>query len=310
MRVACLLAALALSLAAVPAWAGDEASRPKPTKQEQIAAGKKFKEGERAYARHEYATAAAAFEEAYALAPHPDALLNAVDARRKAGELRVAAELCQRVLKDYPDGKPASEARERLGDLTPKLGRIDLTVKGDAKDLKVDDRPASVGETYVDPGDHIVVGTLDGERVERRVSVVAGARATVLLEPPPKKEKEPTPAPPPPPPPADEPPLHMATFFVGLGLTAVAGGLLVWSGVDTNAAREDFDRNPTRQAYEEGLDKELRTNVLIGVTAGLGAATALVAIFTDWNGSSNQPERTGALRVDLGVGSIAVQGSF
>jgi hypothetical protein len=309
MRVACLLAALAMAPAAVPAWA-DDAPRPKPTKQEQAAAGKKFREGEKAYARHDYASAAAAFEEAYALAPHPDALLNAVDARRKAGELRVAAELCQRVLKDFPEGRPASEARQRLGDLTPKLGRIDLTVKGEAKDLTVDDRPAAVGEAYVDPGDHIVAGTIDGERVERRVSVVAGARATVLLEPAPKKEKEPPPPAPPAPPPADDDRIHMSAFFVGLGLTAVSGGLLVWSGLDTNAARDDFERNPTRPAYEDGLDKELRTNVLIGVTAGLGAATALVAIFTDWGGGAEPGAQSGALRLDAGPGSIALTGTF
>jgi tetratricopeptide (TPR) repeat protein len=312
MRVASFVAALAIALLARHAAAGDPGARPAPTKQEQAAAGKKFREGEKAYARHDYATAAAAFEEAYALAPHPDALLNAIDARRKGGELRVAAELCQRLLRDFPDGKPASEARERLADLTPKLGRLDLTAKGGAKELTIDGRPAELGEAFVDPGDHVITGVIDGQRVERRASVVAGARASVLLERAPKKEETEAPAAPPPtaPPAPDEKPLHMSAFFVGLGLTAVAGGVLVWSGLDTNAARDEFEKNPTRPAYEEGLDKELRTNVLIGVTAGLGAATALVAIFTDWGGGDAAPASGGATTVGVGPGSFDLKVTF
>jgi tetratricopeptide (TPR) repeat protein len=315
MRVACFVAALALSLASpMLASADDAGARPKPTKQEQAAAGKRFREGERLYARHDYRAAAVAFEEAYELAPHPDALLNAADARRKAGDLRLAAELCQRVLRDFPDGKAASDARQRLGDLTPKLGRIELNIKGDEKDLTIDDRPATPGEVFVDPGDHVVFATFDGERVERRVSVVAGARVTVLLEAPPKKAAEqPKPKEAPAPPPDAPKPLHMAAFFVGLGLTAVSGGLLIWSGVDTNAARGDFEKNPTRAGYEEGLDKELRTNVLIGVTAGLGVATGLIGIFaTDWSGGAAAAgvETNAALRLDVGPGSVAVQGAF
>jgi len=38
--------------------------------------------------------------------------------------------------------------------------------------------------------------------------------------------------------------------------------------------------------YNQGLDKQHRTNILLGVTAGVGVATAVVgAFFTDWGGA-------------------------
>ncbi|NUO52792.1 MAG: hypothetical protein HOV80_28435, partial [Polyangiaceae bacterium] len=185
MRAAWLLATLAFLTLPTVASAGEGDARPPPSKEDQASAAKKFKEGEKAYASHEYAAAAVSFEEAYALAPHPDALLNAIDARKKAGDLRVAAQHCQQLIAEFPDAKQASDAKKRLADLTPKLGRLELVAKGDAKQIFIDQYPAVLGEVFVDPGDHVVVATFDGKEIEKRVSVVAGARATVLLEPAP-----------------------------------------------------------------------------------------------------------------------------
>ncbi len=306
MRAAWLIASLALVALPVVASANEGDVRPKPTKEEQREAAKKFKEGERAYAKHDYAAAAQAFEEAYKLAPHPDVLLNAIDARKKGGDLRVAAEHCQRLLSEFPDGKPASDARKRLAELTPKLGRLEIVAKGNAQDIRIDQKPAVLGEVFVDPGDHVVVATFDGKEVETRASVVAGSRATVLLEPP-KPE-------PPPPPPEEKSwgplgsPIPAPVFFTGLGLTVVFGSVLIWSGVDTDDARAEFDKNPTRKAYEDGLSKEQRTNAFVGVTATLAAATAVIAIFTDWD--FGKEEGPVDLRTSFGPGWVGVEGSF
>jgi hypothetical protein len=40
--------------------------------------------------------------------------------------------------------------------------------------------------------------------------------------------------------------------------------------------------------YQEGRDKQLRTNILIGVTATLGVATAVVGLLTDWSGGGSE----------------------
>lgn len=74
--------------------------------------------------------------------------------------------------------------------------------------------------------------------------------------------------------------------WVGAGLTAVSAGVLVWSGLDTLSARDAYVNAPTESGYNDGVGRELRTNVLIGVTAALGVATAAGALFlTDWSGA-------------------------
>lgn len=295
------------ALAPALAWAQD---KPKPTKEQQTAAAAKFKEGERAFTRHDYAGAAVAFEAAYAIAPHPDVLLNAIDSREKAGDLAIAATWCAHLMREYPSQKASNEASQRLSRLRPKLGRLDVTVQGGtAESLMIDGRAAEPGESYVDPGDHIITATLDGQAIDKRVNVVAGARVNVLLEKTPELPK-PEPVEPRKPPPREEKPLHPAVFLTGLGLTAVSGALLIWSGVDTNAALDAFERNPTQAGYDEGLSKEIRTNVLIATTSVLGVASAAIGIFaTEWGGGADVADAA-RLRVRVGPLGAMVEGAF
>ncbi|MEI9950988.1 MAG: hypothetical protein WDO74_18925 [Pseudomonadota bacterium] len=88
--------------------------------------------------------------------------------------------------------------------------------------------------------------------------------------------------------------LPPTAFWVGVGLTAALGGATLWSGIDTqNNPGPDRVREACKAGspdcdslYNEGLDKQHRTNILLGVTAGLGVATAVVGVFfTDWGGS-------------------------
>jgi hypothetical protein len=79
-----------------------------------------------------------------------------------------------------------------------------------------------------------------------------------------------------------------AVFWVGTGLTVIAAGALTWSGLDTLNARDDYEENPTRDGYEDGVDRQRRTNILAGVTAGLGAMTLGIGLFaTDWGGHAS-----------------------
>lgn len=43
-------------------------------------------------------------------------------------------------------------------------------------------------------------------------------------------------------------------------------------------------KGPDCPEYKIGLENQLRTNILIGATAGAGAVTVLLAIFTRWGG--------------------------
>lgn len=293
--------------AAEPALEVDPASKKK--------AAKKFREGERAYQRHDYPKAAAAFEEAYAIAPHPAALFNAARAYQKAGELTRAANLTARYLQSADESeKRRAQANALLSELTPKLGRIEVTAES-AEDVSIDDAPVELETTFVDPGDHVVSGVFDGERVERKMEVVAGSLARVILEPP-----APEPDVPPQPygeghdeaaqkdAPASRKGLPPTVVYVGAGATAFFAGLTIWSGLDTNAAREDYDQNPTQQGLDEGEAKQSRTNLFLGVTAVLGVGTGVVALlFTDW---SDEPASQESVELGVGPGSVFVTGRF
>ncbi|EYF02420.1 hypothetical protein [Chondromyces apiculatus] len=111
-------------------------------------------------------------------------------------------------------------------------------------------------------------------------------------------------------------------FFGGVAATAVLGGVTIWSGIDTlNNPGEDAVRagcvgqGTGCALYQEALGKETRTNVLLGVTAGVGVLTVVSALFTDW-GSSGRGASTGRRRVEPIVtatgrgGFLGAQGTF
>jgi hypothetical protein len=119
-------------------------------------------------------------------------------------------------------------------------------------------------------------------------------------------------------PPTDLPPsegggISPAYFLVAAGLTVAAGGVTLWSGLDTLSGVDAYeeaarDRDPDApRMLEEGQDKELRTNLLIGATAGLGALTVVLALVTDWGSSDADGETEDAptagadVSLDLGL---------
>jgi hypothetical protein len=127
---------------------------------------------------------------------------------------------------------------------------------------------------------------------QRPVSVVPGqlTRESFTLLPVPRDA-----TPPPPPPPAyveapapvgPPPPTFLQsrwTFVGAAAATAVVGGLALWSGLDTLSARDAYVQAPSEEGYNAGTSKEKRTNLLIGGTAALGAATLALGLFaTRW----------------------------
>lgn len=92
--------------------------------------------------------------------------------------------------------------------------------------------------------------------------------------------------------------IHPAFFVVGLVATAGVGATTIWSGIDTindpgtDRVREECaGQGEDCQLYQDGQAKELRTNALIGVTAGLAAVTVVLAIVTDWGGGSSDAKK-------------------
>ncbi len=307
LQVFALAALVALATLVVAGTA--RAAEPSP--QDKALAAKRFREATRLFKLKEFRRAAEIFEEAYSIAPHPDALLNAMDAYEQAGELSLAAEASTRLFADFSEGPARVVAERRLARLAPKLGRLRIEVDAGGSDLRVNGAPARAGDRWVDPGRHLVEAKYGDTMVDRRVEVAAGAVASVRLDAP----KAPAPAPP-----VEkddgswERPIHPGYFFGGVGLSVLSTSLLVWSGVDTENARADFDENPTKEGLDDGRFRQARTNVLVGTTTVLAVATALVGAFgVDWTfgaKAAGQPQSTGSVGLRVGPLGLGVEGTF
>jgi hypothetical protein len=106
---------------------------------------------------------------------------------------------------------------------------------------------------------------------------------------------------------------------VGLVATAGLGATTIWSGINTENSpgvaavmNACHGKGPSCPLYQEGLAHQTRTNALIGATAGMGAVTVVLAIFTNWHGSGavkTPAVEPTALVVDRGA-AIGAAGVF
>ena len=97
-------------------------------------------------------------------------------------------------------------------------------------------------------------------------------------------------------------------FWLGVGATAAASGVTLWSGVDTSNKHQSFADDRCAQVGSsacttlaaDGSSAQTRTNVLLGVTGALGVATVVVLLFTHWGPSGASED--GRARVGLAPG--------
>jgi hypothetical protein len=325
-RAVCAAIALAaIAVAVPPPTRADDAAPPEASRQAAAAA---FAEGERAFAAGDYGHAADAFEAAYRAAPHPDALWNAARAHHRAGERARAANLYARYLRTAPPGaKDRDAATTALRELAERLGRLDVVAPG-ATEVTIDGGPWDGASLYVHPGSHVVRARVGDRVIVRAPAVEAGGVVSVALVDEPPPAPAPAPAPPPaaaaapaplpaprpttPPPPGPRPALVVAS--VGGGLTAIAAGVLLWSGVDTLNARSAYDGLPagshTQEIIDAGHAKQDRTNVLVGVTAGLGALTAAGTIWLFATSPRAEGTASRGLRLGVAGSGASLAGSF
>jgi hypothetical protein len=320
-RVGWLMVAATLSWGVSAFAAAPEADRLK-------AAAEEFDSGRRYYKIRDFENAAIHFENADRDAPSPEALQSAVRARKEAGHTARAATLAALALSRYPSEKGLSDyARQVLSESERLLYRVATVCSPDCTvivDNKVMPFPESANAVvYLDPGPHTVVAGWSNNRNKKiDVSAVAGS-GTKLSFVAPALEKSAGPQDPASPPrdiDATLPPLEADTnqektkksglppvvFFVGAGLTAVVGGVTIWSGVDTLSnpgtakVSADCDGKYTNisdcPTYQLGLDHERRTNILIAATSVVGVTTAVIGLFfTNWGGDdSAKPDKKDA----------------
>jgi hypothetical protein len=322
---------IALSSAGVACAQGAE-----PTPAELKAAAEAFDRGRDAYKEEHFAEAAGQFERADASAPSATALSLAIKARDRAGDLDRAGTLASLALERYPDDpdiqKIAPEVLQRAGASLFEL-KVSCSEPCELADgTKIVHGVAAKERTlFLTEGSHSLrAGFPDGRSESKSVdATVAGSGQVSFAGPAPEVADAPEPEPesvePPPEPPIDEAPkssegLPPVLFFAGLGATAVAGGITIWSGLDTvnNPGAERVKLECVRgdkecSVYKDGRARQVRTNILIGVTATLGVATGVVGALVNWGGGATEAttDEAKGLRVEpwLAIGDGATVGA-
>ncbi len=325
LRGPALAIALGIALATSSAHAQTE-----PSAEDRSAAGEAYDRGTAAFLAHEYARAATLFETAFHLAPSAPALIQAIRALEHSsdGALR-AGTLALRLEAQYgSDRQAARQARTTLHTASGRFLRVDVSCDATCT-VELDGRVEDYTSFFVDPASpHAVRASFDtGIAPTQATAAAAGETQAIAFARPPE--------PPPPvvevavavvappieeiPPPAPPPPsggLHPAVFITVAGLTAVAGGILIWSAVDMYGGVPAYQMNPTAAALQDGQSREVRTDVMWGVTGGLAAASVVLAIVTDWSGGgggggTRESETPTVSFMGLpGGGALVVDGSF
>jgi hypothetical protein len=303
-----IAAVLALSALAAVAWAPAARAADATPAQLQFAA-QEHDLGYRAYSAKNYDEAATHFENAFFAAPNPAELGAAIKARRTAGQGARAATLSALGQRKFPDDAALGKiADETITAARPKVFEVKITSTEECN-VAVDSKVVAAEKAkafrfFVDPGKHdLLVGWSDDRSKDVSVDATAGGSQALDLTAPP--------IPPKPPPgvpggggavaPPSSKPFGPAVFIVGAGLTAVGAGLTIWSGIDTqnnpgaNAVKADcVGQGTSCPEYQKGLSSQLRTNVLIAASGGVGLVTAVIGVFfTQWSRVDTRPAETG-----------------
>jgi hypothetical protein len=277
--------------------------------QDVTAAAKAFSAGQQAELAREWGRAAEFYELADRISPSPQALRSAAKNHLAAGDQAAAATQAEELLRRYADDSASTSLGTGILQQTaPHLSRWDVSCTP-ACTLAVDSaavftEPRVTHIVYVDPGDHRLEAFFPGNRsTTTTISSAEGMKKEISFEPPahqaPSKgaaeiggdatagaDQGRAPG-------ADEGTtrggLPPAITLVGLGLTGVLGAITLWSGLDTMDARDAYERQPSQSGYDDGIDRQRRTNILIGATSVAGAATLGIALFaTRWTSSPDK----------------------
>jgi tetratricopeptide (TPR) repeat protein len=279
-----------------------------PSVEEVKAAESDFNKGREAYKAGNYDEAAEYFESADGHAPNERVLELAINARDKAGHLDRAATSAELALELYPNAARIKKVAVPIVDRA-KTELLTVIVNCDEACNLLDGSRLVHGENatrrvvFLTPGDHEIRASWSDDRVlTQQVTGKSGETQNLDFKAPPIPKKPDVPvAQQMTPMPggdrgAEEKPHGMPpiVFLSGVGLTAVLGGVTIWSGIDTTknpgadavrAACQTPSRENCGSLYDEGINHQRRTNILIAATSVVGAATAVIGgFFTNWSG--------------------------
>jgi hypothetical protein len=289
-----------------------------------------FEAGTAAFEKQDFRAAAASFSAALEQRPHAVIRFNLALSLARIGQPTAAIEQLRQVTADASiDNELRERAAREQKSAEQALARVTFRLSDPSREkVELDGKLLTApmtGELALDPGPHhvrIISGgsvVLDqdlelapGERVELRVGERSRRIDVVVVPPDQAAPKKPVPsAPPAPAATPSRPKLAPVWFYSAAGVTLVLTGVTVWSGLDTQSALSDYERDLPRltQAQadarvSDGHSRELRTNLLLGGSLLAGAGTAVLGIwFTDFSGG-------GKAHVGLAPDRIWVSGRF
>jgi len=263
--------------------------------QDTAAAARAFQTAQKAELGEDYSRAAEFYELADSLVPSPEALRSALRSRVKAGQPALAAGHAEVLLKRYPtDDTSRQLAESTLEQVEANLVSVKVSCGATPCRVLADEQAATLEKSnehvfYLEPGRHSLKAEYpNGTTEPRAIDKPAGAVANLSFKSPPPPKAKPEGEPSTVTVVVDEDMDGISPWFFGVGLVATVGmgiGTVV-SGLQANEAGDDFDSlGRTRELYDDANRLEVQTNAFIGVTAGLGATTVVLAILTDWDGT-------------------------
>lgn len=243
-------------------------------------ASQSFREAKAAFARRDYGAAAAAFEQAAKLAPHPAPWLNAAEAWEKRGDLVRAAEDCDRAL-EVPEGDPSlrKEAEARLQQVLAHVGTFEV-LGARSFSVRIDQGEATLApfRRRVAPGAHrleVTDLTTNRERIIETTAAAGEVKAVDLGAAPPTAD--PGVVTPSVTRRSGGPPVGTWILFGVGGAFAVATGV---AGAMTLSTQSEFNAAPSQDALDRFRFERAVTNVFLGsalVAAGVGATIWILA---------------------------------
>jgi len=276
------------------------------------AAAAAFERAQAAELSGRHGQAAKLYELAYRIKPAAAALRGAIRMRLAAGDDDIAATHAETLLRRHPNDKVSRMTADRvLAHVAPRVTGIAIACDGlcvpvvDGKLVSLE--PARKLTIYVQPGRHTVAVSFGRHTTDMHVFVgTKGQQVKLSFEPPSENIAASRPS---------TPTTHSAgltgarspvaghqdlrrmrrisPWYFGVAAAAALGlvGATLWSGLDVLQAYDEYDRSAPNapQLYADGTDRELRTNVLIGVTAGVAAVAVVLAVFTRWSGPTADP---------------------
>jgi hypothetical protein len=286
----------------------ESAEPPEDDKEARVAEARRhYREGQALFDEEQYAAAAEAFERSYAAIPAPNTLYNIAVSHELAEQPIPAILAYERFLGtgDIPQEERA-EVDRTITRLRAMVGELELPVGVEVAEVRVNGETIERFPHLVMPGPVRVevVGTKEGQRLERTYDMRPGDRRTIAVV---------FPAPEPAPAPAvkDEPPKPRPpkvdrkaarrketlkkVFWSGVAVTAASGAAIgVLGGLErywerefdankcSNPCPEDEDGNPSKPYPQEEEDRyeayQLATNVMIGVTSVFAITTLVLGL--------------------------------